>query len=233
MPGKDNAIGHLAGGLSRLVAYEFPIRLTDITRKYFERSAAVQDDPQTRADMRAVAAAAPDRPSIARLAGSSAYYNAMMRTTCVPTRLEGGHANNALPQLAAAIVNCRMLPGDEPAAVRQTLVDVLADPQITVSFVGEASPSKPATLKPEVMDAVESLTRAMFPGVIVVPVMSAGATDGLFLRNAGIPTFGVDATFGDIDDVRAHGRDERVGVRQFYEGLEFQYRLIKMLASPR
>jgi acetylornithine deacetylase/succinyl-diaminopimelate desuccinylase-like protein len=233
LPVKDNAIGRLAAGVSRLTAYDFPIRLNDITRKYFERSSEVQDDPRTRADMRAVAAAAPDAAAAARLASSSAYYNARMRTTCVPTRLEGGHANNALPQLAAAIVNCRLLPGDSADAVRQTLVTVLADPQITVMLVDQATPSRPAILAPEVMDAVETLTRAMFPGVIVVPVMSTGATDGLFLRNAGIPTFGIDATFADIDDVRAHGRDERVGVKQFYEGLEFQYRLIRTLASAR
>jgi len=183
--------------------------------------------------MRAVAGAAPDPAAIARLAAASAYYNAMMRTTCVPTRLEGGHANNALPQLAAAIVNCRLLPDDSAAAVRQTIVNVLADPQIAVTLVGQANPSRPATLAPEVMNAVESLTRTMFPGVIVVPVMSTGATDGLYLRNAGIPTFGIDATFGEIDDVRAHGRDERVGVKQFREGLEFQYRLIRMLATGR
>jgi acetylornithine deacetylase/succinyl-diaminopimelate desuccinylase-like protein len=233
LPVKDNAIGHLAAGVSRVVAYDFPVRLNEITRKYFERSAAVQDDPQTRSDMHAVAAVPPDPDAIARLSAASAYYNAMMRTTCVPTRLEGGHANNALPQLAAAIVNCRLLPDESAAAVQQTLASILADPQISVTLVGQANPSRPATLMPEVMDAVESLTRKMFPGVIVVPVMSTGATDGLYLRNAGIPTFGIDATFGDIDDVRAHGRDERVGVKQFYEGLEFQYRLIRMLASPR
>jgi acetylornithine deacetylase/succinyl-diaminopimelate desuccinylase-like protein len=233
LPVKDNAIGHLAAGLSRLVAYDFPVRLNDITRKYFERSAAVQEDPQIRSDMRAVAAASADHAAIARLGAASAYYNAMMRTTCVPTRLEGGHANNALPQLAAAVVNCRLLPDDSAAAVRQTLISVFADPQIAVTLVGQANPSRPATLMPEVMDAVESLTRTLYPGVVVVPVMSTGATDGLYLRNAGIPTFGIDATFGDIDDVRAHGRDERVGVKQFHEGLEFQYRLIRMLASSR
>jgi acetylornithine deacetylase/succinyl-diaminopimelate desuccinylase-like protein len=231
LPVKQNAITDLAGGLSRLAAFEFPLRLTDITRAYFERSAAVQGDAQAAADMRAVAAATPDPAAAARLSASTPYYNAMMRTTCVATRLEGGHANNALPQLAAAIVNCRILPGESAEQVKQQIVRVLDQPRIAVSFVGEASPSAPATLLPEVTGAVESLTKSMFPGVIVIPVMSTGATDGLFLRNAGIPTFGVDATFGDMDDVRAHGRDERVGVKQYYEGLEFHYRLIKMLAG--
>jgi acetylornithine deacetylase/succinyl-diaminopimelate desuccinylase-like protein len=115
--------------------------------------------------------------------------------------------------------------------VKAKLVEVLADPKITVTFVGDATPSKPSPLRADVMNAVESLTRQMFPGVVVVPVMSTGATDGLYLRNGEIPTYGVDGTFGDIDDVRAHGRDERVGVKQYFEGLEFQYRLIKALAQ--
>jgi acetylornithine deacetylase/succinyl-diaminopimelate desuccinylase-like protein len=231
LPVKDNAIAHLAGGLERLSAYEFPLRLTDITRTYFERSAAVQDEAGLAADMRAVGKATPDKQAAARLAAASPYFNAMMRTTCVATRLEGGHANNALPQLAAAVVNCRLLPGDEPEQIRRTIVDAVADSKIEVSFIGDATPSKPAEIRPDVMTAVETITRAMFPGVVVVPVMSTGATDGLFLRNAGIPTFGVDATFGDIDDVRAHGRDERVGVKQFFEGLDFQYRFIRMLTA--
>jgi len=155
----------------------------------------------------------------------------MMRTTCVATRLSGGHANNALPQLATANVNCRVLPGASIDAIKRTIIDTLADPKITVSLVKDAHPSQPAMLRADVLNAVESLTKEMFPGVVVVPVMSTGATDGLYFRNGGVPTFGVDGTFGDIDDVRAHGRDERVGVKQYFEGLEFQYRLIKTLAK--
>jgi acetylornithine deacetylase/succinyl-diaminopimelate desuccinylase-like protein len=231
MPKKDNAIYHLSEGLSRLAAFHFPIELNDVTRTYFERSAAVEKDAAVAADMRAVAGATPDAAAASRLAARLPYWNSMMRTTCVATRLAGGHANNALPQLATANVNCRILPGTDPQAVRAKLVEVLADPKIELSFVGEAHPSQPAPLRPDVMGAVEQLTKAMFPGVVVVPVMSTGATDGLYLRNAGIPTYGVDGTFGDVDDVRAHGRDERVGVKQYFEGLEFQYRLIKVLTA--
>ena len=231
MPVRDNAISHLAEGLARLAALEFPVQLTDITRAYFERSAMVETDPAIAADMRALARATPDAAAAARLSAKLPYWNSMMRTTCVATRLAGGHANNALPQLATANVNCRILPGVTPESVRTRLVEVLANPRISVSFVGEAHPSAPAALRPDVMAAVEALTKEMFPGVIVVPVMSTGATDSLYLRNAGIPTFGIDGTFGDIDDVRAHGRDERVGVKQYFEGLEFQYRLIKALAG--
>jgi len=118
-----------------------------------------------------------------------------------------------------------------PSSVKDKLVEVLADPKIAVTFVGDANPSKPSPLRPDVMSAIESINKELFPGVIVVPVMSTGATDGLYLRNGEIPTYGVDGTFGDIDDVRAHGRDERVGVKQFYEGLEYQYRMIKALAQ--
>jgi acetylornithine deacetylase/succinyl-diaminopimelate desuccinylase-like protein len=231
LPVKDNAIYHLSAGLARLAAFDFPVQMNEVTRAYFDRSASVQDDPKVAADMRAVARATPDAAAAARLSAAVPFYNSLMRTTCVATRLQAGHANNALPQMAGANVNCRILPGVSPTSVKDKLVEVLADPQIKVSFVGEANPSKPSPLRPDVMNAVESLTKQMFPGVVVVPVMSTGATDGLYLRNSEIPTYGVDGTFGDLDDVRAHGKDERVGVKQFFEGLEFQYRLIKTLAG--
>lgn len=230
LPVKDNAIYHLAAGLARLQAYEFPVALNEVTRTYFERSAAVEGDPKIAADMRAVAKPETDLAAAARLSALLPYYNSLMRTTCVATLLEGGHATNALPQLARANVNCRILPGALPSAVKDTLVKVLADAAITVSFVDEARPSKPSPLRPDVMGVVESLTKQMYPGAVVVPVMSTGATDGLYLRNGEIPTYGIDGTFGDMEDVRAHGRDERMGVKQFYEGLEFQYRLITALA---
>src|SRR5262249_29720976 len=158
----------------------------------------------------AVSKPSPPRPAVALLASTSSYYNALMRTTCVATRLEGGHANNALPQLAAANVNCRILPGEAPAAVKAKLTEVLADPQLTISAVDEAKPSSPSPLSPAIMEPIESVTKAMWPGVIVVPVMSTGATDGLYLRNAGIPTYGIEGVFFELNDNRAHGRDERV-----------------------
>jgi acetylornithine deacetylase/succinyl-diaminopimelate desuccinylase-like protein len=231
LPVKDNAIYQLSAGLARLAAFEFPIELNEVTRTFFERAATAESDPKMAADMRAVSPAKTDVAAAARLAARLPYWNALMRTTCVATRLEGGHANNALPQLATATVNCRLLPGTSAESVKARLDDVLADPKIVVSFVGDAKTSPPTMLRPDVMTAVETLVREMFPGVVVVPVMSTGATDGLHLRNAGIPTFGVDGTFGDVDDVRAHGRNERVGVKQYFEGLEFHYRLIKLLAT--
>ncbi len=231
LPVKDNAIYHLTNALARLSAFEFPVQLNEITRGYFERSDEVESDAAVAADMRAVARPTPDAAAAARLSARLPYWNSMMRTTCVATRLGGGHANNALPQLATANVNCRILPGVSVESVMKTISETLADPAITISLVNKATPSQAATLRPDVMNAVERITRELFPGVIVVPVMSTGATDSLYFRNAGIPTFGIDGTFGDVDDVRSHGRDERVGVKQYFEGLEFQYRLIKALAK--
>jgi acetylornithine deacetylase/succinyl-diaminopimelate desuccinylase-like protein len=230
MPVKDNAIYRLAAALSKLAAFEFPPQLNDITRAYFTRAAPAQPDAQTRADMLAVAKEPMDKAAAARLSAGSAYFNSLLRTTCVATELDGGHAPNALPQLATANVNCRILPGVSVSAVVAELTKVVADPGIQISLVDEATPSKPAVLRDDVMKATETIVASMFPGVPVVPVMSTGATDGLFMRNAGIPTFGVDGLFDDIDDVRAHGRDERVGVKQFNEDLEFQYRLITTLS---
>ena len=220
LPVKDNAIYRLSAALARLSAFEFPVQLNDITRAYFQRAAPAQLDAQTRADMLAVAKEPMDTAAAARLSAQSPYFNAMIRTTCV-----------ALPQLATANVNCRILPGVPVATVITQLTKVLADAAIELSLVDEATPSKPAVLRDDVMTATETIVRSMFPGVPVVPMMSTGATDGLRLRNAGIPTFGVDGLFDDIDDVRAHGRDERVGVKQFNEDLEFHYRLITTLSK--
>ena len=231
-PVPDNAIYRLAGGIARLERFEFPVSLNEITRTYFSRMAAYQGDPRVAADMRAIAGQPTNLQAAARLGAGSPYYNALMRTTCIPTLLEAGHAVNALPQLASANVNCRILPGEDPAAVKQRLIDVLADPAITVSFVDQATPSPPSPLQPALMQTLESITSAIFPGAVVVPTMGTGATDGLYLRNAGIPTYGVSGIFFEMDDNRAHGRDERVGVTQFFEGLEFQYRLIKALSLP-
>ncbi len=230
-PVKDNAIYHLADGLSRLGKFDFPVKLNEVTRAYFQRMAGLQADSRVEADMRAVSAAAPDQQAAARLSAASPYYNALMRTTCVATILNGGHATNALPQLAEANVNCRMLPGEDPAYVRRTLQETLADPDVNVDFVDAAKPSAPSPLSPDIMGPIESITQKMFRGVVVVPVMSAGATDSLYLRNTGIRSYGVSGFFHEMDDNRAHGRDERIGVKQYFDGVEFEYQLIKAIAK--
>jgi acetylornithine deacetylase/succinyl-diaminopimelate desuccinylase-like protein len=228
LPTKDNAIYELADGLARLSRFDFPVRLNEVTRRFFERTARLQKG-EVAADMKAVAMGTSNADAVRRLS-KSPYYNAMMRTTCVATRLEGGHADNALPQSARALVNCRILPDDSPAEVRATLARVLGS-RITLTQKGQPEPSPPSPLTPEVMRAMDAQVTAMWPGVPVVPVMMTGASDARLLRRAGIPTYGL-GLWEDVDDIRAHGEDERIGVRQFDEEVEFLYRLVKMLAGP-
>ena len=229
LPTKDNAIYRLAAALGRLSAYEFPAQLNDITRASFAKWAQLQQG-QVATDMAAVAQPAADTAAIRRLSDASPLYNAQFRTTCVATELSGGHAENALPQTATATVNCRMLPGTPQEAVQRTLVTVVADTAVSVSVVQPAVPSPAAALQPEVMNAIERVTKRLW-NIPVIPVMETGATDGLFLRNAGIPVYGVSGVFVDINDVRAHGRDERIGVQDYYDGAEYIYQLVKAVSS--
>lgn len=228
-PRKNNAIYRLAAALSRLATYDFPVTLNEITRTFFLRMAQIETG-QTATDMYGVTQRPPDPEAVERLA-TSPYFNAIMRTTCVATLLEAGHAENALPQTARATVNCRILPDHSPEAVERTLVRVLADTAIGISRIGIPTPSPPSPLAPEIMEAAERVTDEIWPRTPVVPVMLTGATDGLYLRNAGIPTYGISGMFHDIDDVRAHGRDERIAVGAFYDEVQFLYRLVKELAG--
>jgi acetylornithine deacetylase/succinyl-diaminopimelate desuccinylase-like protein len=229
VPSRDNAIYHLAQGLARLSQFDFPVKLNETTRAFFERSAALEE-PQLGADMRSIASTQPDPAAVARLSAILPY-NAIMRTTCVATMLEGGHAVNALPQTARASVNCRILPGEPVEEVQRTLVRVLADERISVTPVGTPVPSPPSPLNPEIMREVEKLTAEFWPGIPVIPTMLAAATDGSYLRNAGIPTYGHSGRGGEITENRAHGKDERIPVKSFFEGSEYLYRLVKALAS--
>jgi acetylornithine deacetylase/succinyl-diaminopimelate desuccinylase-like protein len=226
-PRKDNAIYELSEALVRVSRYEFPVQLDEITSAYFERMSLIEGGDAGK-DMLAVARNT-DPKAAARLS-TSPYYNAILRTTCVATELQGGHAENALPQTARATVNCRIFPGTAASAIERTLGEVVADDEIRISPVALAEPSPPSPLNPEVMGAIERLTQEMWPGVPVIPTMSTGATDGLYLRNAGIPTYGVSGIFSDVDDARAHGKDERVPVASFFEGREFLYRLTQALS---
>jgi acetylornithine deacetylase/succinyl-diaminopimelate desuccinylase-like protein len=230
LPEKENAIYRLAAGLVRLSEFDFPVELNEITRAYFERSAEIEGGPIGEA-MMGVTTQPPDPEAVSRLA-HVARYNATMRTTCVATMYEAGHAENALPQTATATINCRLLPEDSPEYVRQTLVEVLADEAISMTTIWEPESAPASPLDPGVMSPVESITEAIWPGVPVIPTMSTWGTDGFYLRTAGIPTYGVSGIFGDIDDDRSHGRDERIGVQQFFDGQEFLYRLVRALSSP-
>ncbi len=230
LPVKDNAIYHLADGLARLAAFDFPIKLDYVNRAYLERVAAMFSGLLGE-DMRAVARGSRDEHVVNRLSAMGPTMNARLRTTCVATRLEAGHANNALPQMARALVNCRVLPGESDEEVRQTLVKVLANDQITVTPTNRFFPNPASPLTSEIVGAVEKITTEMWPGVPVIPTMSTGATDSRFLRTAGIPAYGTSGMFVDIDDIRMHGRDERLLVRSLYEGQEYLYRLVKHLSS--
>ena len=228
MPVKDNAIYRLSSALSRLGAHEFPARLNEITRAYFSRAAVTESD--TIAPRMRMVGETGDTAAMRRLSAGSAWFNAVLRTTCVATRLEGGHANNALPQTAAANVNCRLLPDEQPDEVLQTIRRVVDDSALEVTVTSPPKPSPPSPLVPEVLEPVDSITAAMWPGAAVIPSMETGATDGLYFRNAGIPVYGVSGVPLEVDDMRAHGKDERIRVEAFYQGLEFTHRLVRALA---
>ena len=232
LPVKDNAIYRLAAGLTRLAKFDFQVRLNETTRNYFEKIATAETG-EMKSDILAILKTPPDTAAARRLEDASAYYNAMMRTTCVATMMSAGHAENALPQRAQAIVNCRMLPDDDPENVLSVLKSALADDQISVTktYTGFTAPMSP--LREDITGPVNQISASMWPGVSVTPIMSTGATDGKYLRIKGIPVYGISGMFGDIDDVRAHGRDERIGVREFADGVEFMYRFIKALSSEK
>ncbi|WGS22532.1 MULTISPECIES: M20/M25/M40 family metallo-hydrolase [unclassified Bradyrhizobium] len=231
LPRKDNAIYRLAAGLVRLSNFSFPPNFNETTRLYFTRMAEL-DTKQTADDIRAVLAPQPDPAALARLS-ENVGYNAQLRTTCVATMLQGGHAINALPQLATAKVNCRIMPGEPVEGVQATLERVLDDRQIAVAPTGKAVLSPPSPPNEEVMGAIDKLSKEFWPDAAIIPVMSTGATDGSYLRNAGIPTYGHSGLAADIKDNRNHGKDERVLVKSFYEGEDYLYRLVKMLAGGK
>jgi acetylornithine deacetylase/succinyl-diaminopimelate desuccinylase-like protein len=232
VPSKDNAIYRLAEGLTRLSKFSFPINLNETTRLYFERTAQIEGG-QVASDIRTVLSDPSDpsaAPAAARLADDPAY-NALLRTTCVATMVESGTAINALPQLASAKVNCRILPGENVDQIKTTLEHIVADDQILVTHLGVPTPSLPSPLSDAILGPITKLSAEFFPGAVVLPTMSPGATDGSYLRNAGIPTYGHSGLAGDIHEFRAHGKDERVLVKSFFTGSEYLYRLTKALSE--
>jgi acetylornithine deacetylase/succinyl-diaminopimelate desuccinylase-like protein len=240
VPSPDNAIYHLAGALSRLQSYAFPVKINEITRSYFAQTAAMESG-QLAADMKAATRQPPDSEAVQRLSAMP-YYNSLLRTTCVATMLSGGHAPNALPQTARANVNCRIFPGEVPEDVRKALERMANDPKVRITVVPQLTPDgkvvpvvpvPPSPLLPEVTRAMEKVLSVAWPGVPLVATMSTGATDGKYVRIAGIPTYGISCMFFDKNDNREHGKDERVGVQDFYDGVEFGYKLMKELSSSR
>jgi acetylornithine deacetylase/succinyl-diaminopimelate desuccinylase-like protein len=238
MPVPDNAIYHLADALGRLERSPFPFELNAVTRPYFEKL-STHESPKNSQDMKAMLRTPPDAAAIARLS-VDAHYNSLMHTTCVATRLNAGHANNALPQTAQANVNCRILPGHSPEEVRQELIRKFADAKVLVRYVDPATgkavdraPAQPglapATPRADVVKPLEKIADSMWPGAPVVADMETGASDGKYTMAVGMPTFGIGEIAIDHDDIRAHGKDERVRVSSFYEGVDFMYRYVKAL----
>jgi acetylornithine deacetylase/succinyl-diaminopimelate desuccinylase-like protein len=239
LPRPDNAIYELMTGLERLAKYDFPFELNSVTRGYFEQVAKTGSAEQAR-DIQLMLKVPADPAAIARLSQDPTN-RSTTHTTCVATRLAGGHANNALPQRAQATVNCRILPGHSPEEVRQELIKVLADPKLTLQYIDDdgnihdiASDRRgypPPPLRADVMRPLEALVASFWPGIPVIPTMSDGASDGVYTSAAGLPTYNLTGIAVEHGDERAHGRDERVGIESFYRGNEFFYRYIKAITA--
>jgi acetylornithine deacetylase/succinyl-diaminopimelate desuccinylase-like protein len=231
LPGPDNAIYKLASGLGRLEAFKFPVMLTATTRTSFAELGALESGA-TAADMQAVAQTPPDLAAAERLS-QNVRLNAQLRTTCVATLISGGHAENALPQRAKATIQCRMMPGDSAANVQNLLVAALADPAIRIALDAPpiVSPESPPT--PQIMKKTALLVHSMWPKVPIIPTMDTAFSDDRQTRNAGIPSYDISGVWVDVDENRAHGRDERIGVQAFDESVEFTYRLIKLMGGAK
>ncbi|MCC7003771.1 MAG: M20/M25/M40 family metallo-hydrolase [Gemmatimonadaceae bacterium] len=228
VPRPDNAITQLAAALVKLGAYHQPVKLNEVTRAYFKRQAEIAGG-EMGAAMRALIANERDAAAAATMAKDPAN-NSRMRTTCVATMLTGGHASTALPQRATATVNCRILPDESTEEVQKRLIATIADTGVKVTVARGARESPPSPLTAELLRTIEETTKEVWPGMPVVPTMSTGATDGLYLRRAGIPVYGVSGLFYDTPN--AHGMNEHVSAQAFYDGLEFMYRLVKKVAGP-
>ena len=229
-PYRDNAIYHLAEGLSRLGQFSFPFKLSPVTRAYYERMAAVEKG-QVAADMKAILGDPPDAAALERLYAVSPVHNSTVRTTCVATKVDAGHADNALPQRARATVNCRILPDEQVDDVQATLQRVVADDKIRITRIGEGLSAPMPPLTPALMKAVEEISNDMWPGVPVIPTMSTGGTDGRFLNSGGIWTYGISGMFAGPEGSGAHGLNEHIRVKSLYDGQEYLYRLGKRLAT--
>jgi acetylornithine deacetylase/succinyl-diaminopimelate desuccinylase-like protein len=230
-PRPDNAIYSLANALTRLSRYQFPIALLPTTREYFRQMASFQTG-EIRSDMLAVAGPKLDLAAATRLSKIPPF-NAILHSTCVATMLKAGVQANALPAHAQATVQCRIMPAETAEGTRATLVKVIADPAIKISVLGIVTSAPESPLSPTLFNALTGTVHSMWPGAPVVPSMSAGASDAIFMRNAGIPSYGLSGVWADIHDPRAHGRDERIQSGSFYASVEFTYRLMKALANSR
>jgi acetylornithine deacetylase/succinyl-diaminopimelate desuccinylase-like protein len=233
-PVPDNAIYHLIRAVDRISQYEFPVQLNEATRGYFTKMSKIVGG-ETGAAMSAIVANPQDKTAYATLSRDPSLH-AILGTTCVATRLDAGHANNALPQRATAIINCRIFPGVPVEEVQQTLVKVAADPAVSITWPSDGRSRVepgPPPLTPQVMGPIEKVSAQMWPGVPVVPILLAAGTDAKPLIAVGIPTYGVSGIFYDPDFGHIHGLNERIGVTSLYEGRDFLYRLVKIYADQK
>jgi acetylornithine deacetylase/succinyl-diaminopimelate desuccinylase-like protein len=228
-PVKNNAIYHLAAGLTRLGDYEFPVQMNDTTRSYFSRMSTIVGG-EAGASMKALVSDPTDVKAAAALS-QDPRLNAMLRTTCVATLMDAGHASNALPQRARANINCRIFPGVAVESVRQTLIAIVADSQISVTVQPSDPTVRPPPLTTEIMKPIEQVTHQIYPGIEVVPVLQAAGTDAIYTAEAGIPTYGVSGMFVDPDLGNIHGLNERIRVQSLYDGRDFLYALVKLYAA--
>lgn len=230
-PVRENAIYRLADALVKIRAHDFPVQSNEATRGYFAAMAKLLPGPASPA-MAAFAANPSDPAAAAALAAAEPAWNAILRTTCVATLLEGGHATNALPQRARANVNCRIFPGTSVEQVRRALDGIVADPQVKITTLETRSAiSPPPPLTERVLGPARRIAAEVFPGVPLVPLMAAGGTDAAFLTPAGIPTYGLTGLFADKEGSHAHGLDERIRVKSVMDGREFLYRLVKAYSA--
>jgi acetylornithine deacetylase/succinyl-diaminopimelate desuccinylase-like protein len=230
IPIRDNAIYELSDALIRVREHEFPVKFTDTTRAFFAKAGAARSDELGHAMV--ALAKNPDDHEAEAIVSRDRSYHSMLRTTCVATLLSGGHAENALPQRATANVNCRIFPGETVEGTRAALVAAIADPRITVTAEHPRGPiAQPPPLDPKIMGPAEKLVARYFPGVPLVPTMSTGATDGIYLEAIGIPVYGVPGFWGDPDGNGVHGLNERRSVRALYVGRDFLNDLIKAYAD--
>jgi acetylornithine deacetylase/succinyl-diaminopimelate desuccinylase-like protein len=244
LPRPENAIYELAAALTKIANYQFPFELNNITRAFYERQLKMATGEHA-ADLAAMLKTPPDMDAVARLS-KDPIDNSTLHTTCVATRLSAGHANNALPQMAQANVNCRIEPGHSLEEIRLTLEKVVADlkianPTIRVQFRennnllmdhgSDRHSYVPAAARKDVFDALDKIVAEMWPGIPVLPEMSTGASDGVYTNAAGMPTYCVSGELYDRDDIRAHGKDERIGVEAFYRGVDFYYPFLKLVTA--
>jgi len=232
-PTKENPIVRLSAGLAKLGVYQFPIALNQATRAYFEATAKLSL-PDVAADMRAILKDPPDAAAADRLWAENTAWNSMLRTTCVATMINGGHAPNALPQRARANVNCRILPGVAIADVQKSIAQTLGDDRIAITAnASPGSASPPPPLGRSIVDPVRRIADTIWPGVAIVPTMSTGATDGRFLNAAGTPTYGLSGMFHDAEGSHAHGLNERIRVKSLMDGRKFLYEIVKVYANAK